>query len=367
MVQFQYDGTDLIGEYDNLGNLQKRYVHGPGTDEPLVWYEGSGTGNRRWLHADERGSVIAATDNAGNVVPDSINVYDEYGIPGAGNTGRFQYTGQTWLPEIGMYYYKARMYSPTLGRFMQTDPIGYGDSMNLYGYVGGDPVNYKDPTGLVQTMTFGYFTYTYNCVTMGDGPTTCKYTFSGYSGAYLQTLNSRAGSSECLYASWICVVTGATSSGSSEIKPQKNTSNNDACAQAANELGKVRATGITGSVTGLFGVTFTRGTWTTLQTGTTGNFESSGFTVGLGAGATRTNVTYSSMGAFTGSSDGVSVSGTILPLGPVGFGGAYSWSWNDSGSGQGGGGSASPSFLPRFGVEGSWTYTNISNCHPKGE
>jgi RHS repeat-associated protein len=142
-----YDGPDVMAETDqNSGALLRRYVYGPGTDEPLIWYEGAGLGDRRWLHADERGSIVAVTNDAGNAI--AINRYDEFGIPQSGNIGRFQYTGQKWLPSLGLYDYKARMYSPTLGRFLQTDPIGYGDGLNWYNYVGGDPVNFSDPTGL---------------------------------------------------------------------------------------------------------------------------------------------------------------------------------------------------------------------------
>ncbi|MBX3564027.1 MAG: RHS repeat-associated core domain-containing protein [Sphingomonas sp.] len=144
-TRFQYDGTAMIGEYNTSGTLLRRYVPGPGTDEPLAWYEGSGTSDRRWLHADERGSVVAVSNASGVVT--NVNTYDEYGIPGSGNVGRFQYTGQAWLPELGMSYYKARIYSPTLGRFMQNDSIGYYDGMNWYNYVGSDPVNRRDPSG----------------------------------------------------------------------------------------------------------------------------------------------------------------------------------------------------------------------------
>jgi RHS repeat-associated protein len=144
-TRMRYDGQHLAVELDSSNAVLRRYVYGPGVDEPILVYENDNLGTPRWLHADERGSIVAVSDSNGDA--STINSFDEYGIPGAYNYGRFQYTGQAWLPEIGMYYYRARMYSPTLGRFLQTDPIGFAGGMNLYGYVLNDPINFTDPLG----------------------------------------------------------------------------------------------------------------------------------------------------------------------------------------------------------------------------
>jgi RHS repeat-associated protein len=93
----------------------------------------------------------------------SVNTadYEQYGYDAAGNRTSLRkrdgqtvaYTGQLWLPEIGADYYKARIYRPAEGVFMQTDPIGYDGGINLYDYVSDDPIDGTDPSGLGCTGT----------------------------------------------------------------------------------------------------------------------------------------------------------------------------------------------------------------------
>ncbi len=148
-TNYLHDLGEVIAEYDGGGTLLKRYIRGPGADEVLISVALAGT--LTFHHHDRLGSIIAQS-NSGGVVTNKYQ-YSPFGETPALTGSTFGFTGQKYDAEFSLYDYKARYYSPALGRFLQPDPIGYsaGD-MNLYAYVGNDAVNLTDPDG---TTVFG--------------------------------------------------------------------------------------------------------------------------------------------------------------------------------------------------------------------
>ncbi len=114
------------------------------------------SGDYYFYHFDALGSVVALSDSSGSIVAEyEYEVFGSATITGNGHGNPFMFTGRRFDDETGLYYYRARMYHPELGRFMQPDPIGYLGGINLYTYVGNNPLNWIDPLGL-KDSSFGW-------------------------------------------------------------------------------------------------------------------------------------------------------------------------------------------------------------------
>ena len=144
-VRCVHDGARVIEEHDVAGNLIRRYVHGPGWDNPVRLTTAEG---EFFYHRDAIGSIVALTDFTGTVV--ETHGYTPFGKPSGDSTtgNRRLFTGREYDAETGLYYYRARYYSPEIAAFLSPDPSGTrGGDVNLYAYAYNSPQMYLDPTG----------------------------------------------------------------------------------------------------------------------------------------------------------------------------------------------------------------------------
>ncbi|MDR0717764.1 MAG: RHS repeat-associated core domain-containing protein, partial [Azoarcus sp.] len=170
-TEFKYDGQGrrvAIIEKTGASTKETRYTWcgdticqaRDGNDQPLAYYFGEGTfrpepgtpvskfqGEREYYAKDHLGSVRDVLDQQGNVT--ASYDYDPYGklTNSPATLPEFGYAGMQFHAPSGLYLTKYRIYEPGTGRWLSRDPIGEEGGINLYGYVGGDPLNYNDPTG----------------------------------------------------------------------------------------------------------------------------------------------------------------------------------------------------------------------------
>ena len=145
---FVYDGPNLIETLNASGTEVASYTQTQEIDETLAELRSSTTD---YYEADGLGSITSLSTSA--AVLANTYAYDSFGnITNSTGTLRnpFQYTGREFDSEANLYYYRARYYDPTVGRFLgeDSDESALADARGLYAYVENDPINYVDSYGL---------------------------------------------------------------------------------------------------------------------------------------------------------------------------------------------------------------------------
>jgi len=127
----------------------RKFVYGPGIDEPICMIDVTDNNKIYYYHFDGLGTVVALSDS--NAVIVEQYSYDVFGKPNRTSSinNPYFFTGRQYDEETGLYYYRARYYDCVTGRFLQTDPVGYTSGLNLYAYVQNNPISWIDPFGLL--------------------------------------------------------------------------------------------------------------------------------------------------------------------------------------------------------------------------
>jgi RHS repeat-associated protein len=147
-----YNGVNPYADFNSGGSLTYRFLYGDTPDFLLARYDGT---NTIWYLDDKLGSVRLLVDKSANI-QDTIT-YDSFGnIRTETGTGdRFKFTGREWDSEISQYYFRARYYTPSIGRFDSEDPLKFAaQDPNLYRYIGNNPLMSTDPSGTVYSWGF---------------------------------------------------------------------------------------------------------------------------------------------------------------------------------------------------------------------
>jgi RHS repeat-associated protein len=118
---------------------------------------------------DHLGAPQVITDDSGSVVWKAEYLpFGNVNILTADIENNLRFPGQYYDAETGLHYNWNRYYDPETGRYIAADPIGLGGGINLYAYVGGDPINAIDPTGeLLFIAAAAYYGATYTGVMLG--------------------------------------------------------------------------------------------------------------------------------------------------------------------------------------------------------
>ena len=151
---YLYDQGNLVEEMNGSGGVVARYTDTLHIDDPLALARGSAMS---YYETDGLGTISSLSNSAGSL--SQTYTFDSYGnqTTSSGSlTNPFQFTGREYDTETSLYYSRARYYDPKPGRFLSEDPLAFGQGVNFYAYVGNNPINLIDPTGLAKCCATQY-------------------------------------------------------------------------------------------------------------------------------------------------------------------------------------------------------------------